>query len=354
MPSSPRVSWATQWDMVVVPENRSAYLAARRIFRALKHSHPTPEYSPLLIYGPHGCGKTTLLSGLARVVRRLEPACAVEMISARDLSWNGILEANSQHQGIKWYRDCELLLIEDLQYLPLVASDLLCELLDARKSHRRPTVISSVRGPAKLLHLSRRLTSRLSAGLVVGMTPMGPSSRKRIITEFARRRGLKLTADAIDALSAEAQAGSLRPLFGRLNALASLVTTKTDAVDGHQVRELLKTSGQQAESVSRTAVEIMFTVASEYGLTADELLSPTRTTRIREARQVTMFLIRQHLRLSFPQIGELFHGRDPSTVQHACQRVRLALRQDMVFSARIRDLEAQLELTCSGPIPPSA
>src|SRR5262249_30870450 len=117
---------------------------------------------------------------------------------------------------------CDLLVIEDVQHLPPAAGDELAAIFDRRQARQRPTVVTAVRGPAELGHPAR-LASRLGGGLVVGILPLGESSRRQLATALCDDRGLKVTDDVIAWLARDP--GGARPILGgiaHLEALARL------------------------------------------------------------------------------------------------------------------------------------
>src|SRR5439155_13520162 len=116
---------------------------------------------------------------------------------------------------------CDLLIVEDLQHLPPRAADALTRLVDHRLSRRRPLVVTATAGPAQLTDLPARLTSRLSAGLVVGLEPLSAASRRLLLDRLARQRRLRTAPGVLDWLAGHTP-GGVRPLLGALTALETL------------------------------------------------------------------------------------------------------------------------------------
>ena len=208
----PPAAWA---DVVPLPENRSALRAVRRVARAVAAAGRVP--TPLVLHGPPGTGKTHLTAALVRAVIAGPAARTVQAVPANDL--------DRQADDADPFADlagCDLLIVEDLQHLPAGAAAAACGLLDDRAARRRPTVVTASAGPAALKALPRRLTSRLAAGLVVQVEPLSPASRRALLGALADRRGVRLTADALDWLAARATGGGARPLVGTVEKLKTL------------------------------------------------------------------------------------------------------------------------------------
>src|SRR5205823_6461350 len=113
------------------------------------------------------------------------------------------------------------LIVEDLQHLPARAADALVRVVDFRLPRRMPLVVTATAGPGRLTALPARLTSRLGGGLVVGLEPLSPASRRHVLEQLAEQRGLRVGADVLDWIAARTP-GGVRPLVGALTTLEAL------------------------------------------------------------------------------------------------------------------------------------
>ena len=116
---------------------------------------------------------------------------------------------------------CDVLVLEDVQLLADSNFNPFCGLLDRRLARKKPTIITCNVGPASLKHMPRRVTSRLAAGLVVQLEPLGPASRRLILEQLAKARKIRLDSEALDWLAEQATGGGVRPLLGFLEQLVS-------------------------------------------------------------------------------------------------------------------------------------
>src|SRR5262245_42042695 len=176
-----------QW--VPTPENRSAFAAVRRVAAFVGTVHP------LFLHGPSGTGKTHLVSALAAEVVARRPELVVAHLPARTLG-EALQPLPETPADLKGARECDLLIVEDVQHLSASATGF-GRLLDFRRARRRPVVMTSTVGPAQLTHLPARLTSRLAAGLVVGLGAYGPASRHQLLEALAQRRRLSLSPEVL-------------------------------------------------------------------------------------------------------------------------------------------------------------
>lgn len=311
---------------VSTPENRSARLAVGRVADCVCSGGQRREVNPLFLHGPAGTGKTHLTAALAHEVSRRRPDLVINLLSGNDFGTDQRAE------------DGDLLIVEDLQHLPARASEALVQLLDDRLAHRQQTVFTATAGPALLRHLPARLTSRLAAGLVVGLEPLAPPSRLAFLQDRAERRQLAVSRDVL-AWLAEHLPGSGRQLEGAIARLETLVRLSGRLPDVAAVAEHF---GQDAEAARPTVERIAARVGDYFRVDPRRLQSRRRSHNALLPRQVGMYLARQLTPLSLEQIGAYFGGRDHSTVLHACRKVEQALDRDAGLTGAVRELRAEL------------
>ena len=324
-------------DFQILPENRFAVRAVQAMARRLLRMGRV-AVSPLVLHGPSGSGKTrlvhALLAGLVNASNELTARCepAGELARPDETEDGGFAD-----RGL---RACDLLAIEDVQHLPEKSADAACVLIDHRAARRKATIVTANAGPASLAHLPRRLTSRLAAGLVVQLEPLGVESRRDILAEAARPRRLRLSADALDFLAEQATGGGMRTALGWLQNLAAAARNIPVPLDRMMVEDILAGTGQPT-SRGATVETIVKRVSDAFGITKKELLGPSRLRTVMLPRQVAMYLAREIGGLSLPRIGAAF-ARDHTTVLHACRKVEQTMAADDVLRSQVKQLRGEL------------
>jgi chromosomal replication initiator protein len=323
-------------SFLVLPENRSAARAARLLARTLLAGRRSP-FSPLVLHGPPGTGKTHLLAALCGQLSAGPRVVTIRPVATGDLARSADGDAGFADPDLL---ACDLLVLEDVQHLPAKAADPVCDLLDRRAGRRKAVAVTAGAGPAGLSHLPQRLISRLASGLVVQLEPLAPASRRVVAAAEAEALGLRLTPDALDRLAARATGGGARPLLGTLVTLAQVAADYPGPLDRTAVDEILAGTGQPT-SAGPDATAIVKRVAEAFDVTEKALLGPSRLRSVMVPRQVAMVLVRELCGLSLPRIGSVF-GRDHTTVLHALRKVAADTANDERLAGVVRQLRAEL------------
>jgi chromosomal replication initiator protein len=252
------------------------------------------------------------------------------------------IESASRGTCLEEARDCDFLIVEDLQRLPIEASESLVQVMDCLKDSGRKVIITANAGPQRLRHngepFPSRLTSRLSAGLVIGLAPLAASSRLLLLQTLAQRRQLAVPTEVLRWL-ADRLTGGGRQLEGALTRLEALIKVHGRTLDLGMVEAQFK---EETEAGTVTVERIANIVSGYFHVDVRDLQSDRRCHHVLLPRQVGMYLARLLTALSLEGIGQFFGGRDHSTVLHACRKMEKTLHRDALLSGAVREIHASL------------
>ncbi len=318
---------STAAAVLVLPENRAAFVALERLLLGLTAEADASLPSLLYLHGPTGSGKTSLIEFFRHEADglRIEHHAMTALALADETP-----------------PEADVLIIEDLQHLPERATQTMIALLDSRHRSGQTTIVTADRGPANLTHRGKalpiRLTNRLAAGLVVALKPLQTSSRRRVLNAAVEAEAVTIADEILDWLAKNLTAGG-RQLHAAVRQLASLQRLQARPLRLTDVKAHFRA---QVEAQTTSVERITERVSACFHVSTKLLRSPARAKEIVLPRQVSMYLARQLTGLSLEGIGKYFGGRDHKTVLHACDKIEAARSTDLALSSAIGQLEAEL------------
>jgi chromosomal replication initiator protein len=328
---------------VSLPENRSARTAVERVARAIRQRRPCVTHNPLCLHGPAGTGKTHLVNALIAEVTRAVPDLLVTAVAAREFAPCCNVPGSpelplDEPLSTERTRAADLVVVEDLQFLPAAATEACVQLVDQCRARRRQLIVTAAVGPAQLDQLPGRLWTRLSAGLVVRLSPLSPSSRLLFVRDRAQCRGLNVGADVLDWLATHIP-GSARQLEGALAKVETLVGLSGTPLTPDALAEYFRAD---LDPRRLTVEHIAQRVGSHFRVDPTQMRSAARGRHAVVPRHVGMYLARRLTSLSLQEIGSYFGGRDHTSVMHACRKVEESLTRDASLYGAVSQMEADL------------
>jgi chromosomal replication initiator protein len=241
------------------------------------------------------------------------------------------------------YRDIDLLLIDDVHFLGEKerTQEEFFHTFNALHDAQRQIVMTSDRPPKEIPGLEERLVSRFEWGLVTDIKPPDLETRVAILRKKAEDDRISLEAEVLDYIARNCRS-NVRELEGAVIKLLAYSSLTRREVTLELAKEALGNVLHSAQ-IEVTADVIRERVATEWGTSVEGLRSKRRTKDLTVPRQVAMYLIREMLDLSLVEIGNLFGGRDHSTVIHAVNKVEEDMAQDDVFRAKVELLRNRLD-----------
>ena len=315
-------------------------------------------YNPLFLCGGAGTGKSFLAHCFAGLWLDAEnsksgptsaPAdnrCRILLTTGADWA-RSFAEAIRQEQVTNWRATCRhasLFVLDDVQQLVRRkgAQQELIHLMDEFRSLHIPMVITSHHQPAMLEQLNGRLTSRLSAGLVIDLQPPSLESRKAIVRALSDQQDTQISDEAIDWFS-ETYRGTVpvlqNMLFGALAEFAVVNPPQTTCIDKPTLRRMV----ERWESAKKMDLSDIVRVVSHYTrISRKDMIGSTRKQAIVQARSLAMYLAKEVYGYSLREIGNHFSGRDHTTVLHACNKIHERASGDPPTKQSVEELKRML------------
>ena len=341
-PSMQRLSPKYTFDNFVVGDsNRLAHHAARAVAE-----QPAQVYNPLFIYGGAGLGKTHLLHAIGMEVNRLYPERKVEYVTSESFISEFIMaiQYDRTSQFKQRYRSVDVLLVDDIQFLANSekTQEEFFHTFNALYNDDKQMVISSDQPPGQIGSLESRLRSRFSLGLTADIQAPDFETRVAILRKYASNHRVRVPDEVLTYI-ANLFTSNIRELQGALTRVVASATLDDVPISLHLAeRELHSQAPRHSTAKPIHPTDILAEVAAYFGVTPAELASPARRRALVTARQVAMYLCRSLTDLSLPQIGDLFGGRDHTTVLHSLRKVESLLKEKRSVYDQVSELTNRL------------
>ena len=285
-------------------------------------------YNPFFLYSAVGLGKTHLLQALGHKALELEPSLNIKYLTSEKFFQHFVtaVQANKTKEFKEFYRQIDLLLIDDIQFLSgkEATQETFFHLFNELHQLNKQIVIASDRHPKSLMGMEDRLLSRFEWGINIDIQIPTLEDKTAVISFKSLKMGLGLSDEQIQII-AQNQSTNYRDIEGILNRIqAKQSITKTMEVENWEIKKL---SGNSPVSniislsyVSNIQENINKIVLEIFGVSWEEVVGNSRKKHISTARQILMFVYRNHLKMSYITIGKIF-GKDHSTVIHSCEKI---------------------------------
>jgi chromosomal replication initiator protein len=332
-------------DFVVGACNKLARTAVQQVCE-----RPDGTAGPLFIYGPVGSGKTHLLEGVYREIRRRNRSWNVVFLTSEQFT-NHFTQNFRNHTLPMFrqrFRTVDVLLVDDIDFLDSkkVVQEEFLHTFQQLESHGKQVVVCGERHPRLLTKISDELKTRFLSGMVCRLEPADLETRERIAVCKAQRMNADISPEAIK-FAARRFGGSVRELEGALCCLQVYHRMTGQRVGAAAARQVLGDLERDCLRVVRMP-DIERVVCDMFGVEADDLKSSRRARSVSEPRMLAMYLARRLTRAAYSEIGEYFGGRNHATVIAADHKISAGLAQSVEIEVashtwRLSDIVETLE-----------
>ncbi|MBI4836726.1 MAG: chromosomal replication initiator protein DnaA [Candidatus Abawacabacteria bacterium] len=329
-------------SFVVGQENQLAFAAAKAVSNA-----PGEAYNPLFIYGGVGLGKTHLLQSIGNAVLKKHPRKRVHYSTSEEFTneYIAMVQKKRASSFKEKYRNLDLLIVDDVQFWAGKEQTQVefFHTFNALYEAGKQIVLSSDRPPREITNLEQRLKSRFEMGMLIDIQPPMYETKLAILITKCQEKGHLLSQEILEYIANNAGA-NVRELVGVLTGLLAYIDLQGKMPNLEDVAHIfdrsmkperpsgsptIKSSGPIGRSLNDE--DILNITAEEFNLAPADLLSDVRKREILVPRQLAMYFMREELQLSLEHIGEIFGGKNHTTVMHACQKIADQIKKDKVL-----------------------
>lgn len=326
--------------------NRFACAACEGVADNIISKRQRRVYNPLFLYGNVGLGKTHLMHAIGNRILQYRPESKILYLSSETFT-NELINAIRNNQSERFrekYRNVDVLLIDDIQFIAKkeATQEEFFHTFNALNDANKQVVITSDRPPKELSYLEERLRSRFNMGLLADVQPPDFETRIAILSKKAQMEKLNVS-DEVYAYIAEQITSNVRELEGALLNLQVYAELSNCSMNLDTAKLCLKNIVTETKPLVITGETIQQVVSDYYKVDITALKSKRRTKDIVLPRQIAMYLCRELTDLSLPQIGELFGGRDHTTVLHAYEKIEETLDKDLSMQHAVEKMKEILQ-----------
>ena len=325
-------------SFVIGASNRFAHAASLAVAEL-----PADAYNPLFLYGGVGLGKTHLMHAIGHYIHDNNPNAKLLYITSEKFTTMLIdaIGKKTNQEFREQMRTVDVLMVDDIQFISgkTATQEEFFHTFNELHSNGKQIIISSDRPPKDIPTLEERLRSRFEWGLIADIQKPDYETRIAILRKKADLEHISVDDEVLHYI-AEKTESNIRELEGALTSVNAKANLIKQPLTIDLAREVLE-NVSSGERKPVTPEALIKKVAAFYQVSEADIISARRNREVAKARQVAMYLIREINHLSTTRIGELFGGRDHSTVMYACDKVAEQIQTDVQLQADVSKLRGK-------------
>jgi chromosomal replication initiator protein len=326
----PRYTFKT---FVVGSSNELAYAASVAVSKEVGK-----KYNPLFIYGSTGLGKTHLIQGIGNeIIKNYKNRIKVKYVPSErfvnDVVW--AIRSKRMDDVKNKYRNIDVLIIDDIQFIggKERSEEEFFHTFNILYQNNKQIIISSDRPPAAIPTLEERLRSRFEGGMIVDITYPDYEMKLAIIKNKMQEKNIHLPDDVCHVIATKIQR-NVREIEGIMNKLYFYKELKNAPLDAKIAEDIVNNTLQQ-NAVNINPNQVLKCVAQFFEISQPDLLNKSRRKEVVLPRQIAMFLLRDMLGMSYPDIGDKMGKRDHTTAIHSCEKISQEIIKNKTLNQKI-------------------